>query len=35
MPANISGAYFKITGIVLHVAKYYLYLFNVILARAK
>ena len=23
MPANLSGAYFKITGIVLHVAIYY------------
>ena len=35
MPANLSGAYFKITGIVLLVAIYHLYLFNAILARAK
>ena len=35
MPANLSGAHFKITGIVLHVAIYLLYLFNAILARTK
>ena len=35
MPANLSGAHFKITGIVSHVAIYQLYLFNAILTRAK
>ena len=35
MPTNLSGVHFKITGIVLHMAIYYLYLFNATLARAK
>ena len=35
MPANLSGAHFKIIGIVLHVAIYKLYMFNAIVARSK
>ena len=35
MPANLSGAHFKIPGIVLHVVIYQLYLFNAIVAGAK
>ena len=35
MPTNLSGVHFKITGILLHMAIYYLFLLNAILAQAK